>query len=107
MTSTNTSSPYRYIDVVVVITQTPSAEASVYYNKKFQHKVCTTGVLMFDHIPGGTTYPIRFVHNRTITAATQLRSGDKIYVEMGRFKARHGRTGTEFIVKDFSLISAS
>jgi hypothetical protein len=105
MTSTNTSSPYRYIDVVVVITQTPSAEASVYYNKKFQHEVCTTGVLMFDHIPGGTTYPIRFVHNRTITAATQLRNGDKIYVEMGRFKTRHGRAGTEFIVKDFSLIS--
>ena len=91
--------------MVVVITQTPRSEASVYHNKKIQHEVCTTGVLMFDNIPGGTTYPIRFVHNRTITTATQLRSGDKIYVEMGRFKVRHGRAGTEFIVKDFSLIS--
>jgi hypothetical protein len=105
MTSTNTSSPYRYIDAVVIITQSPRAEASIYRNKVVQHEVCTTGVLMFDNTPGGTTYPIRFVHDRTTTSATQLRSGDRIYVEMGRFKERHGRAGTEFIVKDFSLLT--
>ena len=105
MTSANTSSPYRYIDVVVVITQSPRAEASIYRNEIVQHEVCTTGVLMFENTPGGTAYPIRFVHGRTITSATQLRSGDKIFVEMGRFNERRGHTETEFIVKDFSLLT--
>ena len=105
MGNVKTESHLRYIDVDVIITETPHAEASIHRNHIIQHEVCTTGVLMFDNIPGGTAYPIRFVHNRTITTATQLRSGDKIYVEMGRFKERHGRAGTEFIVKDFSLIS--
>jgi hypothetical protein len=104
MTSTTSSSPYRYITVDVVITQKPHTEASIYRTKVIQQEVVTSGVILFDKSKGGVHYPIRFVHDRTLSAASTLRSGNKIHVEMGRFDTRPGRKETELIVKDFSLI---
>ena len=107
MTNTNTSSPYHYINVDVIITETPHAEASIYRRHIVQHEVCTTGIMLFNKAKGGVQYPVRFVHDRTIASATALRSGDKIRVEMGRFKKRHGRGETEFIVKKFFPLSTN
>lgn len=104
MGNVKTESHLRYIDVDVIITETPHAEASIHRNHIIQHEVCTTGIVLFDNDKGGVSYNIRFVHDRTIETASKLRSGDKIHVDMGRFDKRRGRNETDFIVKKYTLL---
>jgi hypothetical protein len=103
MGNVETESHLRYIDVDVIITETPHAEASIHRNHIIQHEVCTTGIVLFDNDKGGVHYNIRFVHDRTIASASKLRSGDKIHVEMGRFAKRRGRKDQDLIVKKYTL----
>ena len=89
----------RYISVDAVITKTPTADASIYCKSTIQNEVLTAGVICNNARPGGTHYPSRFVHDGTYATALQLRPGDKIRIETGRFVSRHGRKETEFHVK--------
>jgi hypothetical protein len=94
----------RYISVDAVITTTSTATATIYRKSVIQNEVLTKGVLLFDESKGGVTYPIRFVHDRTITSALQLRPGDRIRIQTGRFISKHGRSDTEFHVKSFYVV---
>ena len=65
----------------------------------FQQEVATTGLVL--HPDGGDLYPVRFIHNRTIKAALNLRPGEIIEVTQGRFKEAFGTKKMELLVKRF------
>lgn len=94
----------RYISVDAIITKSTTATAKIYRTTVIQNEVLTSGILLMNESPGGIKYPIRFVHDRTYTQALQLRTGDKIRIEQGRFVNRHGRSDTEFHVKAFTIL---
>lgn len=94
----------RYISVDAIITKSTTATAKIYRTTVIQNEVLTSGLLLRNDLPGGIEYPIRFVHDRTYTPALQLRPGDKIRIQQGRFVSRHGRKDTEFHVKAFTTL---
>jgi predicted metallopeptidase len=86
--------------VTVRITEKPRATARLYRgNTHIQQEVLTTGLVL--HEKGGDLYPIRFVHNRVVASALQIRPGDIIEVTQGRFKESLGRREMELHVKRF------
>lgn len=91
----------RYISVDAIITKSTTATAKIYRTTVIQNEVLTSGILLMNDSPRGIQYPIRFVHDRTYTPALQLRPGDKIRIQQGRFVSRRGRKETEFHVKSF------
>ena len=87
--------------VTVRITEKPRATARLYRgNTHIQQEVLTTGLVL--HEKGGDLYPVRFVHNRVVASALQLRSGDIIEVTQGRFKETIGQRKMELHVKRFN-----
>ena len=64
-----------------------------------QHQVVLRGLVL--HQDGGDIYPLRFVHNRILSAAQQLRPGQIIEVTQGRFKEAFGTKKMELHIKRF------
>ena len=86
--------------VTVRVVEKPRATARLHRNNTyFQQEVATTGLVL--HSDGGDLYPVRFIHNRTIKAALNLRPGEIIEVTQGRFKEAFGTKKMELLVKRF------
>lgn len=91
--------------VTVRIAGKPQATARLYRgNTVIQQEVLVKGFVLRG--ASGDLYIIRFVHDRTIKDALNLRTGDIIKVTQGRFRSVIGRRDTELHVKRFYRLTA-
>ena len=110
---TRSEEKINYQTAEAIVTSKPRNECRIYqkyprakqterdFKRNNREEVVVTGIVYF---PGfRESYVIRFVHKRCIEIARRLTTGTRIYIAMGYFNHRPGRTNSEFWVTSFSL----
>jgi len=93
--------PRQYVSVRATVLTRPTEQCQVVRGGVLWPQVVVGCVL---HFPDDSLrYDVRFTHKRTLTDARKLRPGDRILIEQGQFRRRHGRAGKEFRVKRFRM----
>ena len=104
-----------YISAEALITTKPKNECTLRqkkarknqtehdFRKLNREEVTVTATLFTGAVR--SSYVLRFFHKNFIVAARQLTPGQRIRIDAGRFNLRPGRKQSEFLVKNFSVIS--
>jgi len=96
---TSEEPPRRYVSARATVRTRPHDQCQVVRGNEIWEQVVVGCIL---HFPDASLpYDVRFTHERTLNEARKLRPGDRLILEQGQFRKRHGRSDAEFRVKRF------
>ena len=89
----------RYVTARATVRTRPHDQCQIVRGSEIWEQVVVGCML---HFPDASlSYDVRFTHERTLNEARKLRPGDRLILEQGQFRKRHGRSASEFWVKRF------